>query len=304
MNTNWPNIAVLGAGAVGCYFGGMLARAGAPVTLIGRARHAEAIAREGLFLETLQFQERVSVAASTDVSAVRKSDIVLFCVKTLDNVTAAKAMQPHLAAGATVISLQNGVDNVEQIHSATGIDAVPAVVYVACAMVAPGHVKHSGRGDLVIDGRPAIAQMFERAGVPCRISPSIEAELWKKLIMNCAYNAMSALTRARYGRIVRASWTRDLMRRVVEEAVAVGRAAGVPLSATEMVDAAYTLGEAMSGALSSTAQDINRGKPTEIDSLNGYVVRRGAELRVDTPVNQALHALVKLLEESTTATCA
>jgi 2-dehydropantoate 2-reductase len=246
----------------------------------------------------------VAVAASTDVSSVRGSDIVLFCVKTLDNVMAARAMQPHLAPGATVISLQNGVDNVEQIHSATGIDAVPAVVYVACAMVAPGHVKHSGRGDLVIDDRPAIAQMFEYAGVPCRISQCIEADLWKKLIMNCAYNAMSALTRARYGRIVRASWTRDLMRQVVEEAVAVGRAAGVPLSETEMVDAAYTLGESMSGALSSTAQDISRGKPTEIDSLNGYVVRRGAELRVDTPVNQALHALVKLLEESTTATCA
>lgn len=308
----WPTVAVMGAGAVGCYFGGMLARAGAPVTLIGRPAHVNAIAAQGLFLDTLHFQQRVPVSASSDISAVGNSQIVLFCVKTLDTETLAKAIAPHLAPGAAVVSLQNGVDNVERIYSAAGMEAIPAVVYVASAMIAPGHVKHSGRGDLIVGDLSTpdrdrarrevtvepIAAMFERAGVPCRVSENIEADLWTKMIMNCAYNAISALGRARYGRIARTESTRDLMKRVVEEAVAVACAAGVSLSGAAMIEAAFNLGEAMQGALSSTAQDINRGRLTEIDSLNGYVVRRGAGLGVEAPVNQTLHALVKLLEQS------
>jgi 2-dehydropantoate 2-reductase len=299
-----PPIAVVGAGAVGCFFGGMLARAGVPVTLIGRAEHMEAIARDGLRLQHLRFEERVKPATSTDVSAVGSAQLVLFCVKTLDTETAAAAIQPHLRAG-TVISLQNGVDNVARIHSATGLRAIPAVVYVAASMTAPGHVKHSGRGDLIL-GNPwhsqadadleAIAEMFRRAEVPCRVSQAIQADLWTKMVMNCAYNALSALGKARYGRLVRSEPVRDLMRQIVAEAVAIARADGVDLPEVKLVQDAFELGEAMSGATSSTAQDIGRAKATEIDSLNGYLVRRGAELGIPTPVNQTLHTLVKVLE--------
>jgi 2-dehydropantoate 2-reductase len=306
MQNDWPRIAVVGAGAVGCYFGGMLARAGAPVTLIGRAPHVDAIRRRGLFLDSLHFQEQVPVSAATDLKAVHDADVVLICVKTLDTEEAAKALALDLAPGARVISLQNGVDNVDRIRSATGIDAIPAVVYVACAMTEAGHVKHSGRGDLIIgelpkhrtSGLEALAAMFVRAGVPCRISENIDADLWTKLIMNCAYNAISALSRAKYGRIAQTSGTRELMRRIIIEAVAVARAAGIQLSEAGLIEAALKLGVAMSEATSSTAQDISRGKRTEIDSLNGYVVRRGAEVGVPTPVNQTLHSLVKLLEGS------
>src|SRR5262249_27685043 len=141
----WPRIAVLGAGAVGCYFGGLLARAGAPVTLIGRPQHVEAMSQNGLRIETSQFDERISVSASTNINAVRDAQIILFSVKTLDTEDAAKLLAPHLLGGATVISLQNGVDNVERTRRAAGIDAVAAVVYVAAAMAGPGHVKHNGR---------------------------------------------------------------------------------------------------------------------------------------------------------------
>ena len=303
---NWPEIAVLGAGAVGCYFGGMLARAGAPVTLIGRDQHVQAINRDGLFLETRDFQERIRLSASSNVAAARAAHIVLLCVKTLDTETAARALSPHLAGDAVLVSLQNGVDNVERIRSATGIEALPAVVYVAAEMTAPGQVKHNGRGDLVIGDLAGtnhrtvetVALMFVRAGIPCRISQNIQADLWTKLIMNCAYNAISALGRARYGRIVDNPHSRELMRQVTEEVMAVARAAGVHFPEGDMVEAVYQLGRAMANALSSTAQDIARGKRTEIDSLNGYVARRGAELGVPAPVNQTLFALVKLFEES------
>jgi 2-dehydropantoate 2-reductase len=302
----WPRVAVLGAGAVGCYFGGMLARAGAPVTLIGRPHHVEAMARDGLWLEAMRFTERVAVAASTAVEAAQDAEVVLLCVKTLDTEDAARSLAPHLSAGAVVLSLQNGVDNVERVRAAGAFEALPVVVYVAAAMTGPGRVRHTGRGDLVV-GDPGgdrraelerLAALFARSGVPCLVSDDIAAELWTKLSMNCAYNAVSALGRAEYGRITHHAPAREVLRRAVEETVAVACAAGIDLRAEELVEAAFRLGEAMSGATSSTAQDIGRGKPTEIDALNGYVARRGTELGVPTPVNQALHALVKLLEEA------
>ena len=120
-----------------------------------------------------------------------------------------------------------------------------------------------------------------------------------KMIINCAYNAMSALGRSKYGRIVAAPWTSDVMRQIVEEAAAVARTSGVRFpDNVDLVQMAWKLGQTMTQTTSSTAQDIARGKRTEIDSLNGYVVRKGRELGIATPVNQTLHALVKLLEEA------
>jgi 2-dehydropantoate 2-reductase len=307
--TAQPQFAVMGAGAVGCYFGGMLAAAGVPVTLIGRAQHVGPINRDGLFIDSINFQRRIRCAATTDVGAIRSADIVLFCVKTVGTEEAAESIAPHLGDTAVVVSMQNGVDNVEQMRAA-GLDPVAASVYVAAAMTGPGCVKHSGRGDLIIGdlpgraGKPArkptldfVAAVFSRAGVPCRVSDDIAMDLWTKLIMNCAYNPISALARARYKQIVQNSLTRGVMLQVVDEVVAVARAAGVRLEQSSLVPAVLSLGESMANALSSTAQDLARGKRTEIDSLNGYVARRGAELGVPTPVNQTLHGLVKLLEE-------
>jgi len=306
----WPRIAVMGAGAVGSYFGGMLARAGAPVTLIGRPPHVEAIRRDGLFLESPLFRGQVPVSASVDPVAARDAELVLVCVKTLDTEEAARALAPHVAAGADVLSLQNGVDNVERMSAAAALEAIPVVVYVAAEMTGPGHVRHTGRGDLVIGdlpgrneppgGRPRrldrLAGLFARAGVPCRVSENVLGDLWEKLTMNCAYNALSAVTRSRYGPLAGNPWARGLMRQVVEEVQAVARAAGVLLPDMDLVEAAWRLADTMPGAISSTAQDLIRGRRTEIDSLNGYVARRGAELGVAAPVNGALHALVKVLE--------
>lgn len=308
----WPRFAVLGAGAVGCYYGGMLARAGAPVTLIGRAQHVAAINQNGLFLDSSNFQQRIPVAAFTEVAALKDAEIVLFCVKTLDTEAAARMLAPHLASNAVVMSFQNGVDNVARIRMASAIDAIPTVVYVAAEMAGPGHVKHTGRGDIIIGefaqrehsrelkGRDLekLAALFAAAGIPCVVSKNIEADLWTKLIINCAYNAISALSRARYGRIVRMSWTRDVMQQVIVEAAAVARAEGVRFADDNLVEIGLQLAEKMANTISSTAQDLARGKRTEIDSLNGFVARRGAALGVATPVNQTLHALVKLLEET------
>ena len=301
----WPRIAVVGAGAVGGYFGGLLARAGAPVVMIGRPAFVEAVKKNGLFLDTLHFQESVRVEASTDLSAIRGAEIVLFCVKTTDNAATARAIAPLLAPNAMVLSFQNGVDNVEQIRAAAPIEALPTVVYVAASVPEPGRVKHAGRGDLVFGPKnektERVANLFSRANVPCRISDNIAGELWTKLIWNCALNAVSALGRAKYGQIAASADARKVVETLVDEVLAVARAADIHPPGLEdpkaAIAGAFRIATQMAEALSSTAQDMNRGKRTEIDSLNGYVSRRGAELGVPTPVNHALYALVKLAEE-------
>jgi 2-dehydropantoate 2-reductase len=254
----------------------------------------------------MDFQERIPVAASVAMERAADATVVLFCVKTLDTEDAARSLAPHLSPGAVVLSLQNGVDNVDRIRTAAGFEALPAVVYVAAAMAGPGHVKHTGRGDLVI-GDPSggrrgelekLASLFVRAGAPCVISDNIEAELWTKMTINCACNAVSALGRANYGRIVQHPSAREVLRLGVEETVAVAQASGVRIAQAALVEMTLHLAQVMAAATSSTAQDILRGKRTEIDSLNGYVARRGAELGIATPVNQTLYALVKLLEEA------
>src|SRR5712664_1107996 len=227
----WPKIAVVGAGAVGGYFGGLLARAGAPVVMIGRPAFVEAVKKNGLFLDTLHFQESVHVEVSTDLSAIRGVEIVLFCVKTTDNATTARALAPLLAPGALVLSMQNGVDNVEQIRAAAAIEALPAVVYVAASVPEPGRVKHVGRGDLVVgpenEKTKRIAALCSRAQVPCRISENIEGELWTKLVWNCALNAVSALGRAKYGLIAASPDAWKVVETAVYEVLAVARAAGI-----------------------------------------------------------------------------
>jgi 2-dehydropantoate 2-reductase len=300
----WPKTAVVGAGAVGGYFGGMLARAGAPVILIGRAAFVDAVRKHGLTLDTLHFNENVRVEAATELEAARGAEVVLFCVKTTDTAATSRALVPLLGPNALVVCMQNGVDNVEQVRSASGIEALGAVVYVAASVPQPGTVKHVGRGDLVVGPRnprtEQFAALFERASVPCRISDNIEGELWTKLVWNCALNAISALGRAKYGQIAASADAWKVVEEVVYEVLAVARAANVHPPGLEdpkvALAGALKIVQQMPEALSSTGQDLMRGKRTEIDSLNGYIARRGAALGVPTPVNHALYTLVKLAE--------
>jgi len=308
MSTALPRVTVVGAGAVGGYFGGMLARAGAPVTLIGRPVHVNAWERDGLILDSVHFHETIRVSASTDMSAARESDLVLFSVKSLDTESAARQLASHVRPDALVVDLQNGVDNVARMRAVAALDPIAAVVYVASSMPDPGRILHSGRGDLLIGdlpGRPLptragdlerVARWFESAGVPCRVSTTIEADLWIKLITNVGLNAMSAVAGSPYGDVVRGPEPRETVRQLVEECVAVARASGVALPEEDFVQMVWRFAESFPGVYSSTAQDLERGKQTEIDALNGLVVRRGVELGVPTPVNQALTSLVRLRE--------
>jgi len=291
-------IAVMGAGGVGCYYGAMLARAGRKVALVGRAQHVDAVRRSGLRLEMEGSQLTVPVEASTAPEAVRGAELVLFSVKSPDTEAAGKAMAPYLGRDTAILTLQNGVDNAERLAAALGREVIPAVVYVAVEMAGPGHVRHHGRGELVI-GRgkasEAIAAAFGAAGVKVDISDNVDGALWAKLIVNCAYNAISAIAQLPYGRMVQGDHVPEVMRDVVDECLAVAKAAGVQVPG-DLHAAARGIARTMPTQTSSTAQDLARGRKTEIEHLNGVVVRKGAALGVPTPVNRTLTALVKLLE--------
>ncbi|MBV8622676.1 MAG: 2-dehydropantoate 2-reductase [Herbaspirillum sp.] len=291
-------VAVMGAGAVGCYFAGMLARAGHEVALIGRPQHVEAFNTIGLRLEAKTFDETIAVKASTDPAIAAGADLVLFCVKSPDTETAGAQLRPHLGADTLVLSLQNGTDNAERLRTVIPQPVSAAVVYVATEMAGPGHVKHHGRGELVIEpsarSREA-ADALVAAGVPTEISDNVRGALWLKLIINCAYNALSAITQLPYGKLVEGAGVPELIRNLVAECRAVADAEGVTLAGDVDV-AVRKIVETMPTQFSSTAQDVARGKPSEIDHLNGFIVRRGQALGIATPVNLTLHALVKLIE--------
>ena len=302
-------VAVVGAGAVGCWFGGMLARAGVPVTFIGRPSHVEAMRRDGLRLSGATYDEHVRVEASTDVAAAAGAALVLVCVKSTDTERTGAELAPHLAPGACVLSLQNGVDNAPRLQAVLGRPVAPAVVYVATEMGGPGHVRHLGRGELVIPADTSasaglssadIVALFARAGVPVERSDNVVGALWGKLLLNCGYNAISAIADAPYGRMVTLPGVAQTVHDAVAECLAVAAALGVVIPG-DVWASVTRIATSMPGQVSSTCQDLRRGKPTEIDHLNGYIVREGDRLGIPVPLNRALHALVKALETKTAA---
>lgn len=291
-------VGVLGAGAVGCYFGGMLARAGHDVVLVGRPQHVEAMA-SGLRMQTTTFDETVPVSAGVDAAALAGCELVLVAVKSGDTEAAGDQLAAHLRPGALVLSLQNGVDNADRLAArlAGSARVEPAVVYVATEMAGPGHVRHHGRGDLVVGpGAQSVAPVFEEAGVPVVVG-DVTAALWAKLVANCAWNALSAITLRPYGWLNELDGAVGVLADVIAECRAVAAADGVALPESLEADVA-SLARTMPTQRSSTAQDLARGRPTEIDHLNGYVVRRGEALGVPTPVNRVLLLLVRALERA------
>ena len=293
--------AVMGAGAVGCYFGALLARAGHTVTLIARPAHVQAIAAHGLRLQTAIEDTHIPLTASTEASAVQGADVVLLCVKSTDTEDATRQLLPHLAPSALVLTLQNGVDNDARARAILGASAqvAAAVVYVATAMAGAGHVRHFGRGELLIGPSPLserVAQQLTQAGIPTEVSANVRGALWAKLIINCAYNALSAIVQQPYGWLVQQPGAQQVIADLVAECLAVAHADGVELP-TGITEAVRSIAHSMPAQLSSTAQDLARARPCEIDHLNGYVVRRAQSLGLATPVNHALTVLVRMLQD-------
>ena len=316
LNTpTFKHIAVVGAGAVGSFYGAMLSRAGHRVTLIGRPAHVQATTRNGLKLDLASSSatEVIQIEASTELSSLRSADLVLFCVKSTDSASVALQIAPYLSPHALIMSLQNGVENAALIAQHVPHAVIPCVVYVATEIPAPGCVKNHVRGELVIGTMQVsrlsdpqktlqeIVELFGSAQVPVQISQNVMVELCSKLMINCAFNAISGLAQIQYEKLAALESVRITQAAVVKEVIAVALADGIHLSEPVALQAVAQISVTMGSQKSSTAQDMARSKPSEIDHLNGFIVRRGLALGVATPVNQALFALVKLLESAYTA---
>lgn len=301
----------MGAGAVGLFFAAKLARAGHAVTVVARPAHVDAITRDGLRVQSsVDGASTVPLAASTTPDALVACDVVLVCVKSVDTEAVGETLGRVLRHDALVLSLQNGVDNAWRLRARMPQPVVPAVVYVSVEMTGPGQLRHNGGGRLItgaplVDdaGRVAadarLAQLvavWVAAGVPCTVSDDVRIDLWTKLTANSAYNAISALTALRYGALAGNDGVVGVMDQVTDEIAAVAAADGVPVTREALGEAVRNIARIMPQALSSTAQDLLAGRRTEIDDLNGFVVRRGRALGVATPVNETLRALVKFVE--------
>ena len=292
------HVAVIGAGAVGCYYGGLLLKAGHDVTFIGRTPHVDAINTHGLLLDTKTFKGHLPAKAAADTGALAPPDHVLVCVKSADTEHAGRSLAGRLKPETVMLSLQNGVDNAPRLAAVTGHAVIPAVVYVGSEMAGPGHIRHHGGGDLAIGASASsetLAQTLQAAGIGTTIADDIEVTLWSKLVINCAFNALSAVADISYGPMLEVEGAGDVVASAVREAIAVARACGIALPA-DLAAQILKIPAAMPNQKSSTAQDLARAKPSEIDFLNGYVVRKGAELGIATPTNQALQVMVKLAE--------
>ncbi len=293
-------IAVLGAGAVGSYYGGRLAEAGHDVTLIGRAAHVAAIRSRGLKIESSVFPTSTSHPhAAESFPAGSDADLVLLTVKAFDSARAAAALKGRIGLGTRVLSLQNGVDN--HLAASGGLGNVvvhPTVVYVAVSLVEPGLIRHLGRGEIVLPAELSdLVAVFDEARIPAKTSVNIEGVLWNKLLLNASLNALSMITGASFGELAANSDAESVVRAAVAEVLTVARSRNVRIDVDEPARSVLETARSLGDGKSSMWQDYQAGKKIEIDALNGVVVRLGSEAGIDTPVNETLFAMARLMDQ-------
>lgn len=298
-------VAVMGAGAVGGYFGALLHRGGVDVTLIARGRHFEAMKSRGLQIKSPQGDFTVAATAVRDPEAIGPVDLILFCVKSYETESAARQCLSMVREGTAILSLQNGVDNEERIAAVVGEDKVlGGVAYIGAAISEPGVIVHTAEGRIVFgEVRGGISQRvtsldqtFREAGLPAEISSNIQAILWGKLCWNAAFNAINALVGGEVRSLVERPETRALARGVMEEVRTVAAAGGIDLPKETVDKLLHWTATAAAGMKTSTRQDLEAGKPLEVEALNGVVVRRGRDAGIPTPLNFALYGLIKAID--------
>jgi len=301
-------IAVVGAGAMGSLFGGLLAASGEEVTLVDVWwEHVESINAEGLRIGSHEGSRTIRVNATTDPSSVGPVDLIILFVKSYDTIEATRDALPMVSEDTVFLSLQNGLGNIEKISEAAGSGRViPGTTAHGCTLIGPGEIVHAGRGPTIIgesNGRVTerardIRDALEGAGFETEISGNINGALWSKVLVNVGINPLTALKGLRNGELLDDPEIKETMRRTVEEAIEVAEGLGIDLGPGDHVEHVYDVARATATNRSSMLQDVDRGRRTEIEALNGAVVRLAKGLGVDVPVNEALTAAVGALERT------
>ena len=298
-------IAVMGAGAVGAYFGAKLAVAGHDVAFIARGKHLAAMRKDGLTVNSSGGDLHIRNARFTaDTEEVGKADLILFCVKSYDTINAAQLLKPMIGDNTMILSLQNGVDNAEKIAQLWGDKrTAPGVVYIGAQIKAPALITHSAGGKIIfgqIDGTidaPAnlVEQTLSAAGIPNELSTNVQKVQWSKLLWNAPFCAISCLARANMQQIVESEPLVQLALECMAEVKAAGLTCGIDLPSA-LFDEAISFSRGLGGFKPSMLQDLEAGKPLEYEAFNGIVVNVLRQAGQAAPVNQSFYAVLEYLD--------
>ena len=300
-------IVIMGTGGLGGYFGALLARAGGDVTFIARGANLQALRERGLTVQSVNGDFTLPVVqACADPAGMPEADFVLLCVKTYGVADAAALLQPVVGPTTVLLTLQNGVDTPTDLQHAFGRGTVLAgITRIGSTLVEPGVIEQPTRdraiefGSLDAQGDAALEPvriLLEAADIPAVVSPDIRKSLWEKLVLISAFAGLSALTGLSPNQLLARQPTRTVYTHVMEEAAAVARAAGVvlePHAAAQIL--AYLDAEGELGS-ASMAVDFQHRRRTEIEAINGAVVRHGRRLGVPTPVNETIYAALVVVD--------
>ena len=294
---------MVGAGGVGGYYGGQLARAGTKVGFVARGEHLAAIKERGLRVRTPEENFTVDVTASDDAAEIGACDAVLFCVKSYDTVEAAGLLGPLLRSGTAVVSLQNGVDNEEKIAARIGAEHVlGGASFILASIAEPGVVERTGSVQRIVfgelDGSPSergdrLLSAFRAAGIDAHLTDDIRRVLWDKYAFLCALAGLTAVTRLPIDELLQVPETRELFRLMVREAALVARAEGVELG-DNVADEKTAFAETLEpGGFSSLHHDLVTGRRLELDALHGELAARATRHNLSVPVTTVVYALLR-----------
>ncbi len=302
-------IAIAGTGAMGLLFAHLLSRdEGSEIWLIDiHPDRAAKIREEGLFVEGVSGEHHLHPRITVRPGEIGRVDLVILYVKAPDTFEAARNVSPLLGPDTGVLTLQNGLGNIEAIEQAVGAGrAFGGTTSMGATVLAPNRIRHAGWGETIIgeptgdrtDRAEAVLDVFGRAGLEADFTDNLPGLLWSKLIINVGINALTALTRIHNGRLIEHEGTKTVMRAAVEEAAQVARALGIRLLYDRPVEKVEGVCKSTAGNIASMLQDVLRERRTEIAQINGAVVREAVRVGVPTPVNETLLGLVRTLEET------
>jgi len=299
-------IVIAGPGAMGSLFASYLSKSKQEIWLLDKDRaRAEKLNQKGIEIEGVSGKWQARVRVSANPKEIGESELLVVCVKSYDTKELLRYARPVIGRNCSVLTLQNGIGNVEIITELLrGQDVFAGITSQGANLAAPGRLRHAGFGEPVIgrlDGRLSselrgIRQLFNEVGIPTRLSRDIKSVLWSKLIINAGINALAAVTHLRNGQLLEFEGTRAIMRQAVFEATKIAKRKRIKLQFDDSLTKIEAVCSATAGNISSMLADILKKKRTEIDFISGVIVRQGQSLGIPTPVNSLLVDLIKTIE--------
>lgn len=301
------NVMMVGAGSVGGFFGARLVKAGVPCAFLLRPKTLAAVRQKGLSVHGADESFTVHPVASDNPRDLPEADLLILSVKRYDLDEALNQLRPVLSGKTTLLTLQNGVDTETRIQELVPhVPVVGGVAYIYSRTAEPGVIEHYKKGAVAVGtwssspplglSLSSIKALFNKADIPCQVVEDIRLTKWEKMCWNVAFNPLTVLLNDRVAKALSHPEMRAMIKLIVEEAVAVARADGVTL-APDIADKVIQWSQEIRDIHTSMFDDWKAGRRTEIDFLNGYIVRRGSMLGIPTPVNEAVCALVKTITE-------